>query len=103
MQYVINQNSGQAPKQPVRYMRSTEGSHHSRHHSRHGSTRGSQEMLEQQPMLKNKNDFNQVVGLMDKNLEALMVRDHTIHAASRRGSAIEDNTGWQQRGPKPSR
>ena len=53
--------------------------------------------------MKKKNDFNQVVGLMDKNLEALMVRDHNLQASSRRGSAIGDNTGWQQRGQKHNR
>ena len=117
MQYFVNQNSGHTPKlgsrHDVRYIKtSKDSSHHShhslrshsRHGSKHGSRHGSQELLEQQPMMKDKNEFHQVVGLMDKNLEALMVRDHTLQSASRRASAIpDDDSRWQQRGPKPNR
>ena len=110
MQYIVNQNVGTTAKHgsrpDIRYITTSDEvtAPLKGHHSRHGSARGSQELLASQPRMKNKKEFNQVVGLMDANLEALMIRDNTIQSSSRRGSAIEDNDSkWQQRGRKPKR
>ena len=106
MQYIVNQNIGtgsvksRGSRHDIRYIATQDDvtAPLKGHHSRHGSARGSQELLASHPRgsKKNKKEFNQVVGLMDANLEALMVRD--IQAASRRGSMIEE-----QRGRKPKR
>ena len=110
MQYITNQNIGHTPKlgsrHDVRYIRTSDDVTEplKGRHSRHGSrgSKGSQELLAPQPRMKNKTDLNQVVGLMDANLEALMVRD--IQAQSRRASAIGDNDSrWQQRERKSKR
>ena len=108
MKYIHGQNLGTTPKH---------GSHHDslhytstppKEHRRHGSNRSreSQELLDESRggRPKSQKDVNQVVGLMNDNLEALMVRDHKLQSISRRGSALENHDlSWDQRKRKPKR
>ena len=109
MKYIHGQNLGTTPKH---------GSHHDslhytstppKEHRRHGSNRSrreSQELLDESRggRPKSQKEVNQVVGLMNDNLEALMVRDHKLQSISRRGSALENHDlSWDQGKRKPKR
>ena len=116
MKYINTQNIGTTPRigsrHNARYIATSVeiGSPPKEYHSRHGSRsrRGSRleshELLEESRGLRDQKDVNQVMGLMNENLTALMVRDSKLGSLGRRTSDLEDNAlACHQKTRKPKR
>ena len=111
MQFIAAQNVGTTPKRgsrhDIRYIAGAgEITTHNKVNYGHMPQRGSQELLSEsrRGSGKKQKQVNQVVGLMDENLEALMVREHKMGHSSRRQSGIEGNgSEWHHRSRKTKR